>query len=152
MDTIYSQYDRWKAHPGKVEKQWLTAYQNLLRLQNLMGDKLVIVRYEDMVVSLSCLEPVFRFCGVEASTADNTYLHQKSLHKWKRDSWFGFSLSNETIALAEKYGYEKEDVVNHDRILWPVVRTLSRAAYQITKPLKNLAQRMLRIAMPNLKS
>ena len=91
-----------------------------------MGTKLVIVRYEDMVSSLESLNPVFSFCGVTPSDADKMYLHQKSLQKWKNDVLFGFSLSNEAIQLAEKYGYKKDELTNGSRLLWPIAKVLSR--------------------------
>jgi len=136
MDTLYSQYKRWKSPPEKVEKQWLVAYENLLRLKDLIGDQLVIVRYEDMVSSLEYLEPVFRFCEVTARAADKAYLHQKSLQKWKNDKLFGFVLSPETIDLAEKYGYQRDKLINDTYLLWPVVRKVARAAYMAARPMK----------------
>jgi len=140
IDTIYSQYKRWKSPPEKVQKQWLIAYQNLLKLKDIIGNKLVIIRYEDMVSSLECLEPVFNFCEVTASTADEAFMHQKSLQKWKNDVLFGFSLSHETIELAEKYGYQRDELTNETYLLWPVVRKLSRAAYITVRPIKKFVQ------------
>lgn len=140
MDTIYSQYKNWKSSPQKVQEQWRIAYQNLLRLKEIMGSQLVIVRYEDMVSSIDYLEPVFNFCEVTASAADNTYLHQKSLQKWKNDVLFGFSLSDDTIELAEKFGYQRDELTNEAYLLWPVVRKLSRAAYIAARPMKKFAR------------
>ena len=138
MDTIYSQYKRWKSPPEKVQEQWLVAYQNLLRLKEIVGDQLVIVRYEDMVTSLEYLEPAFSFCEVTVSTADKTYLHQKSLQKWKNDIFFGFSLSDETIELAEKYGYQRDELTNETYLIWPAVRTLSRIVHIAVRPIRKL--------------
>ena len=136
MDTIYSQYKRWKSPPEKVQEQWLVAYQNLLRLKEIVGDQLVIVRYEDMVTSLEYLEPAFNFCEVTVRTADKTYLHQKSLQKWKNDVFFGFSLSDETIELAEKYGYQRDELTNETYLIWPAVRTLSRIVHIAVRPIR----------------
>lgn len=144
MDTIYSQYKRWKSPPEKVEKQWIVAYKNLLRLRNIIGNRLVILRYEDMVSSLESLEPVFNFCEVTASHADKTYFHQKSLQKWKNDILFGFSLSNETVELAEKYGYQRDELTNEAHLLWPVARTLSRIVYKTSRPIKKFARNKLK--------
>ncbi|HYE74680.1 MAG TPA: sulfotransferase, partial [Blastocatellia bacterium] len=44
MDTAYSQFNRWRSRPEQVQKQWLTAYQNLLKLKQIVGEQLVIVR------------------------------------------------------------------------------------------------------------
>ena len=143
MDTIYSQYRRWKSPPEKVEKQWIVAYQNLQKLRKIVGDQLVILRYEDMVSSLESLGPVFSFCEVTARGADKTYLHQKSLQKWKSDFLFGFSLSNEAIELAEKYGYQRNELFNKARPIWPVVKELSRILHGTTRPVKKYVRNIL---------
>jgi hypothetical protein len=145
MDTIYSQYKRWGSLPETVEEQWLVTYQNLRRLKDILGNQVVIVRYEDIVSSLEYLEPVFNFCEVTASDADETYLHKKSLQKWRYDMPFEFSLSNETIELAEEYGYQRDEVIH---LLWPVVRKLLRAAYAVLRPITKFA----RIIVKKIKS
>lgn len=145
MDTIYSQYQRWKSPTAEVEQQWCIAYQNLLRLKELVGEQLVIVRYEDMISSLDYLDPVFRFCGVTATETSNGkgYLHKKSLQKWKRNYLYGFTLSEETIALAETYGYHRAELSNDTYSLWPVVQKVSRATYLATKPARKAALTLL---------
>jgi len=90
------------------------------------------------------LEPVFRFCGVTADAADSTYLHQRSLQKWRNDALFGFSLSKEAIELAEKYGYQRDELSNKSYLLWPVVRSLMRAVFVATRPLKEFARNVLK--------
>jgi hypothetical protein len=139
MDTIYSQYSRWKSPPDQVEKQWLTAYRNLLKLKEIMNNQLVIIRYEDMISSLDYMQPVFSFCEVATNAADNTYLHRKSLQKWKNDSIFGFSLSAEAVELAESYGYSRDSLINSAHPLWPIAMKVSRPAYLAVKPLKEFA-------------
>ncbi|MGB3292075.1 MAG: hypothetical protein WBB01_03665, partial [Phormidesmis sp.] len=129
MDTIYSQFKRWKSPPEKVEKQWLTAYQNLLRLREIHELPLAIVRYEDIVSSLKSLEPVFSFCGVSATADDESYVHTKSIGKWKNDKLFGLSLSHQTIELAEKFRYQKSELVNNTHPLWVVFRKSLRAVH-----------------------
>lgn len=136
MDTLYSQFKRWGSRPEEVQRQWLIAYQNLLKLKEIIGEQLVVVCYENMVTSLAYLEPVFNFCGKTADAADKTYLHQKSLQAWKTDSHFGFSLSNEVIELACKYGYQKDELVQETYQLWPLIRELSRARYKAKVLLK----------------
>ncbi|MEZ4673805.1 MAG: sulfotransferase [Caldilineaceae bacterium] len=143
MDTIYSQYQRWKSLPAEVEKQWLIAYQNLLKLKSILGDQLVMVRYEDMISSPQTLEPVFAFCDVIPSAAGGGYFHQQSLQKWRNDRLFGFTLSDEAVALAAQYGYQRSELANETHVLWPVAQTLARTAYVATKPVKTLVQHML---------
>ncbi len=144
LDTIYSQYKRRNSPPEKVQSQWLVAYHNLLKLKEILGNRLLILRYEDMVSSLQYLEPVFNFCGVSGSTTDNTYMHSKSIAKWKNDALFGFSLSPETINLAERYGYQRGELSNHTNLFWPVVRSLSSAVYIATTPIKKFARNIIR--------
>lgn len=145
MDTIYSQFKRWKSPPKEVEKQWLIAYQNLLKLREVAGIRLVILRYEDVVSSLRYLEPVFSFCEAKPSAEDARYLHKKSLNKWKTDKLFGHSLSNQTIELAEKYGYHKTELINDSHPLWRIFINSSRPVYLAAKPIKQLARSMLKI-------
>lgn len=142
MDTIYSQYKRWKSPPEKVEQQWRVAYQNLLRLQDIVGKKLVIVRYEDIVSSLKHLEAVFDFCGVTANTADEKYLHKKSINKWKTDRLFGHLLSDQTIELAKKYGYQQSELINKPNPLSGIIFKTTHLAYLSVKPIRKIAQRM----------
>lgn len=144
MDTIYSQYKRWKSTPENVEKQWITAYRNLQKLRHIIGEKMLIIRYEDMVSSLNSLDPVFVFCGTSSSDADKTYFHRKSLCKWKDDKLFGFALSHEAIELAEKYGYKKEELINKSYFLWPVVREFSCVVHKISVPVESLVNTVVR--------
>ena len=146
MDTIYSQYRRWKSPPEKVEKQWKTAYRNLLRLKDLLGDKLIIIHYEDMVSSINSMEPVLDFCGISTEDCDTSYLHKKSIQKWKKDKLFGFSLSSESIELAGKYGYKKSELINKPILLWHLMSRLSRLEFIIAKTFlsfyKNLSKKL----------
>lgn len=134
MDTLYSAFQRWRTFPEKLQYEWLVTYQNLLRLSEIVGDKLIIVRYEDIVSSLSYLQPVFDFCGVSADNADHDHLHKKSIQKWKNDKFYGFTLSEELIRLAESYGYYRDQLLNEGSALWPIYRYVSRAFYKTGRP------------------
>ena len=144
MATLYSNYREWKSPPEQVERQWCAAYRNLLRLKEEAGDRLVVVRYEDIVTSLEYMAPVFAFCGVQTDDADNDYLHRKSLQRWRKDTLFGHELADETVALAGEFGYRREELANDPHPLWPVTRNLSRAIYKTTGPLKKLIKRNLK--------
>ena len=143
MDTLYSQYTRWRTAPERVEKQWLLAYQNLLELKEILGEQLVIIRYEDIVSSLDCMQPIFRFCGTTASRADDDFLHQKSLQQWKSDKLFGFSLSEETLALSEKYGYTREELANKAHPFWFLARRTLRLIHLIVSPTRTFLLMLL---------
>ena len=149
MATIYSQFNRWKTRPEALQRQWITAYKNLLRLKNKVGEKVVIVRYEDIALSLSPLQPVFDFCNVRNDAVDRNFIHKRSISKWKNDKWFGFALGAEAMELAYEYGYRTEDLLNPNSNyrLWPAYREIGRAGYKI----RLLARGMVRktFTMPN---
>ena len=91
MDTIYSMWSRWRSRPEKIQYEWLLAYQNLIKLQELIKDKLVIIKYEDLVSQPSTLSKVCHF--IKRDQLSHKALHSKSLSKWKNDKLFGFCLS-----------------------------------------------------------
>jgi len=143
MDTLYSQFARWRARPEHLQQQWAAAYRNLLRLKQLLGDELVIVRYEDMVSSLNSLQPVLAFCNSSVDDADKSYLHKKSLSKWRKDRLYGFMLSHDAQLVAEQFGYDGESVLNTRNRFWPVWREAARAAYYAAQPLRKAIKSLL---------
>ncbi|KPQ36992.1 MAG: Sulfotransferase domain [Phormidesmis priestleyi Ana] len=145
MDTLYSAFRRWKTPPEALQYEWLMAYTHLQRLAEMLGTRtrvnpagrVVIVRYEDLAVSLAPLAPVFDFCGTSPS-ADAPCLNRRSLLKWQQDRFFGFSLAPEVKALAMQYGYRDADLDNRDRPLWPLYRDVRRSLHHSTRWGKNL--------------
>lgn len=136
LETIYSQFTRWKSPTRRVEAQWITAYQNLLRLKKIMGDRLVVVRYEDLISSLHPLTPVFDFCGVHADSSADEYLHARSVSRAQADTRFHFAPSNETIELAQEYGYSESETVNETHPFWPIQERSLRIAHLAEKNLR----------------
>lgn len=118
MDTIYSQFTRWGSRPEMVESQWIVAYRNLLKLREMDGIQLQIVRYEDIVSSIKHLSPVFDFCEVKPNVDDQVFLHQKSLSKWKNDRRFKYVLSEQAIEVAEAFGYKKNELIPKTNSFW----------------------------------
>ena len=143
MDTIYSQFKRWRTRPEQLQFQWATAYLNLLRLADEVGGRLVIIRYEDMVASLDYLKPVFDFCAVQIDSADQEYLHERSILKWKADRLFGFKLAKEVADLAGKYGYSDFELSNASIPLWPAYREVSRLGYRAALGLRGVTRSFL---------
>ena len=88
-------FRRWKTPPEALQYEWLMAYTHLQRLAEMLGTRtrvnpagrVVIVRYEDLAVSLAPLAPVFDFCGTSPS-ADAPCLNRRSLLKWQQDRFF----------------------------------------------------------------
>lgn len=138
MDILYSQFTRWRTRPENLQQQWYIAYKNLLKLKNIVGDKLVIVRYEDIVSSLDYMKPIFEFCETKIDNADQDYLHSKALSKWKKDKMFGFSLSKEVIILARNFGYKEDGLVNDRTLTWPVYRESVRLIYKFKQLIKKI--------------
>jgi len=131
MDTLYSAFTRWKTPPETNQMVWLESYSNLLKLKKRLRNKLLIIRYEDMVSIPDTLSPVFEFCGVKAVDENLTYFHKSSLAKWKLDRFFGFNLSPEVINLAKEYGYKQDDLLNTKSIFWPIYRRVTRLYYRL---------------------
>lgn len=136
MDTLYSAFRRWKTPPERCQYEWLTAYQNLQKIKEIVQDKLVILRYEDIVSSVSFMNPVLNFCGVDISEVDDDFLYKKSVPEWKTNKLYGFNLADEVVDLAKEYGYTPAELTNESSVFWPTYRDVSRNAYQIVKPLK----------------
>ena len=142
MDVLYSYHKRWGVKPEKMEHQWNQAYLNLQELKKIVGDKLVIVRYEEVVHSLKCIYPVLNFCDINLSSVDNNYLHQNSINKWKSDNFFGFNLSHEVMQLALDYGYKRPELVNNSnaRYLWQFVKNFRYFVYYTLIFIKKIFQ------------
>lgn len=141
MSIIYSHFDRWKTIPAKIEKQWIIAYKNLLKLKDILGNKLVVVRYEDLSKSNTPLQPIFEFCGVDPAKAREGYFHARSLHKWKDDRLFGFSLSDEAVNLAQQLGYNESELTGKPYFLALLVHHALNFFYKSLKLLKSLLKK-----------
>lgn len=126
MDTIFSQFDRWRSEPEAVEKQWRVAYENLLRLQQTESNaQIELLRYEDMVSKpATALSGIFEFCGVKSSLKNPRYLHSQSVQRWRQKFWFGFRLAPETIRIAEQFGYAAAEMENRASAFWPAARRI----------------------------
>lgn len=134
MDMLYSSFRRWRIDPEKAQYEWMISYRNLLKLKKLTPEKLIIIRYEDMVANLDCLQPVFEFCGASTGSADKKYLHKKSLQRWKGDRLYGFNLAGEVLSLAQSFGYRQEELLNNASRLWPYYRGWCRTIFKLVNP------------------
>jgi len=117
IDTIYSQHKRFGSSPRDVEIQWITAYYNLLLLKEMAGDKVLVIKYEDIVDSLKHMSKLFKFCGVDNYIKFEDYLHSDSIGKWRNDLLFNYNLSGSSKYLAKRFGYSNESLnVDHSSI------------------------------------
>ena len=145
MDTIFSQFDRWRSEPEAVEKQWRIAYENLLRLQKTETNaKVTLLRYEDMVSKpADALADIFAFCGVESSLKNPRYLHNQSVQRWRQKFWFGFRLTPETVQVAEQFGYEAQDMENRASAFWPAAKRILTQWHRRTGSFRSLRRHRL---------
>lgn len=147
MDQLYSAYTRWRTVPELYQLEWLRACRNLCDLQE-RADRLVVLRYEDMVRDPTVLQPVLDFIEVGWSLPASDYLHTRSVQRWKSDPWFGFQLAPEVRELAIRLGYTPEELDNRSRRLWPVARRFTRTLYKAATPARKLARALLRRVRP----
>jgi Sulfotransferase family len=152
MDMVYSQWQRYRSPPERVQEEWIIAYRNLQQFHARMGERVTVMRYEDMVRSVDVMAPIFRFCGLDPAAQKGGDLHQGSIAKWRHDQRFGFGLSSEALGLARELGYGADELPARRRSSksWPVLRETYRAAHLITAPIrraKSIARRLTR-AMP----
>lgn len=132
MDVIYSQFLRWGSSPWRLEKQWLQAYRNLQGLKQKLGDRMTIVRYEDLADSDSAASDVVSFCAPCIPTsAPVEPFHQRSVRKWDRDGWYGYRLTEETRSVAKEYGYAIGDLENTGFPLWQIALEGRRARHRL---------------------
>ena len=127
MDVIYSHYKRWGIDPDRMQNQWVKSYSNLNRLKNVkhkLSFEFLVLRYEDIVTSNQKLKPILNFCNVDIQDLNDSFLHQNSIGKWKKDSSYGFSLSDNAYQLAIKFGYEKTTLANDYKYFWKLKKQL----------------------------
>ncbi len=144
MSAIYSAWRRWRTLPEVQEQVWLTSYRNLPTLQEPLGDRFSIIRYEDFVTEPAVLGPTLEFLKVPASSAGLRNLHSASLERWRQDPHFGFRPSAELVALAETFGYDPDSLTNRSRPLWPVRKHVLRGLYKGQKTVKTLGKAALK--------
>jgi Sulfotransferase family len=125
MDVLYSMWRLWRADPAKHQHQWRLAYENLRRFQREVASPLLVVRYEDLAAHGNAAGQLIEFLDRPASPAANSYMHAKSLQRWKVDRWFGFQLDGEVERLATSFGYTSADLRNQSFPLWEPYRILS---------------------------
>ena len=145
MDVIYSAWSRWRIYPRLKQYEWRSEYENLLKAQSLFGSNLVMLRYEDMVSQPDSLKPILRFIGAEDQLARirESYLHKRSVAKWRQDKKFSFHLDPEVVALAEQFGYQPEEF-EHDNAngLWEPYQQVTRVRYRAWVPLRDTLRKI----------
>lgn len=144
MDTLYSQFQRWRSPPERLQYRWGLAYRNLLKFKEIFGQNLLVLRYEDMVSSARSLQPVLNFCGSALGEDEEGFFHNRSVAKYRADRYFGFRLADEIVELAKIYGYGEDDLRNDPWMFWPVYRHASRVGYKAFEFVSNGASALSR--------
>lgn len=128
--TLYSMWKRWQAVPEQQQYEWLRAYKNLLNFKSLVGDRLQIVRYEDLVNDRQTIKQLCDFAGIEWMPNIGRGLRTSSVSRWRQDKMFGFQPSLEITHLSRELGYTSAELSADKRIAWPMYREVTRAAHR----------------------
>ncbi|MCC7257269.1 MAG: sulfotransferase [Gammaproteobacteria bacterium] len=144
MDALYSSWRRWNALPERAQHDWRRAYTNLRELAGRVGDRLYVVRYEDLVTDPAVMAGICRFLGIEPVVGASS-LHRVSLGKWRSDATYGFVLDPAVAELARSFGYAAEDLQGRPRLVWPVARRVQAITNGIrAKQFRQWVKRQLR--------
>lgn len=123
MDCLYSKWRRWRHKPEESQYEWLHAHRNLQVFAELVGERLLMVRYEDLVTNSRVLESIRRHSGLAQSNEVRlSRLNRRSLGLWKHDRTFGFRLAPEVEICARELGYRQDELAGHRSYLWPIRR------------------------------
>lgn len=151
MDTIYSRWYLDRTDPEKYQYEWMQAYINLIKLRTQMDGRLSIIRYEDMVTNDTALSDIYNFVDDVESYSRENQLHRKSIAKWKRDNTFGFQLNNEVINIAGQLGYQRHELANDTKSIWPLYKMIATSSHSVVKAIRPI-RRVLRQFRHNLAS
>jgi len=110
IDVVYSSWRRWGSDPDANQHEWLRAARNLERLAGVLGPRLVVLRYEDVIRDPARLAFVHAFAGVPASPESRRFLHGDSIQKWRRDPDFRLAPAAEVRRLALAFGYRPQEL------------------------------------------
>ncbi|MGI8515483.1 MAG: sulfotransferase family protein, partial [Acidimicrobiia bacterium] len=126
MDTIYSMWNRWRVPPERSQHDWVRAYQNLLWLQTQVGERMLLVRYEDLVSEPAHLQEICALVGIEVVAGMGSSFSPASVGAWRKDKRFGFQPASEVNALASTLGYPTTELATSR--FWPLRRELGIAS------------------------
>lgn len=143
IDTLYSMWDRWRFFPEVREELWTRSYSNLLKFKK-MTSKLKIIKYESLVSKPECMRDICNFIDVNYISHMGSSFHQSSIGRWRSDHLFGFQLSNQTKAIARRFGYDSSSLMVPERRVWLIYRSLTRAKYILSRAARKLVVNFLK--------
>ncbi len=131
MDVLYSAWCRWRTPPEVLQQYWRMAYENLRRSQPIMGDRLTVVRYEDLTSDPSAPRQLMTALGLtETQPGADRFMVMSSIMKWKKDPLYGFQLDPAVAQTARFFGYEDHELHNAPRAGWRRHRVRARMAHR----------------------
>jgi hypothetical protein len=131
LDTIYSRWRRWRNDPYKAQWLWYSAYNNLLRFKELVGERLIIHKYEDLVRNESALFTIFAFLEAQPPPKGKIALHAGSIERWRKDLHFAFQLDPTIIKLGESLGYNIDEMQGRKHLAWPLYWRFTKLKFHI---------------------
>lgn len=137
MDALYSSWQRWSADPEKNQYEWYRAYSNLMRFKDMVPDRIIIVKYEELISDRKTILRICDFLGIDGkSSGIGTNFHTKSIQRWRKDKFFPFEISEKTKSIGRTFGYDDYEMSNTNAFpsLW-----------SICMPIYNFYLRMLRV-------
>lgn len=107
LAVLYSAKQLFHSTPADRQYPWLEGNHNILLMERFVGsDRLIIVKYEDLVSSpRSSFAKILRFIGLEDDPALGQSARKSSLLGWKQDPEFQVALDYSVIRLAQYFGY-----------------------------------------------
>lgn len=148
IDTTYSAFKRWKVKPEKFQYEWLKTYGNLIRLKEVLGDRIVVVRYEDVISSNDSLLPVLSYCGLPEEKLPETYMHGRSVQKWRKNCFFGFQPAPEVVEMAKHFGYTDDELHVENKSAWPDYFAMMKLLHSIYSPLLSIYLKIKYMIIP----
>ena len=131
LDTIYSRWRQWRNNPDKAQWLWYHAYNNLFDFEKLVGERLFVCKYEDLVTDERALSNIFKFLGAQQSKKTTSELHAGSIGRWRKDPHFAFQLDSTITQFAESIGYKLEELQGRKSLIWPLYRQFKKTKYYI---------------------
>jgi hypothetical protein len=104
----------------------------------------MVVRYEELAASGDGAKRLVEFLDRPMTPKAQSYIHAKSLQRWKADRWYGFQLDPEVERLALSFGYAGADLQNRTFPLWEPYRILSHVGPQSLSRRWRVLRRLLR--------
>ncbi len=111
MSVIYSTQQRWMSGVYERQFMWEQSYRNLLAMQQLHPDRMVILRYEDLIhAPIDEFSRILSFIGLDYEDQIGGDLHANSIEKWTVDEAFSFTMAPSVLLLGKHFGYSEEEM------------------------------------------